>query len=333
MTEISDRRGAGAKHAGGDPAGARRPLRADPRRQQWNRLREAAITWLLRLCAGAAVGGLLLIMVFVFREALPVLFDPETQREADPRGFFATLLWQPVGGVPKFGLTPLLIGTLKVVLVAMAFAVPIGVMAAIFASEFAPPRLRELLKPVIEILAGIPSVVLGFFALMVMASWIQAVTGSPSRLNALNAGAALALGILPTIFSVCEDALRAVPRSYREASLALGASRWQTAWNVTLPAASAGVAAGILLGLARAVGETMIVLMASGNAALVSASPLDSVRTLSASIAAELAEVVFGSGHYHVLFFLGAILFVTTFVINVIAGLFVERLRLQLRGA
>ena len=315
-----------------EPSG-RRSLRADPRRQKWNRLREWAITWLLRLCAGAAVGGLLLIMFFVFREALPVLYDAETQAEADPRGFFGTLLWQPVGGVPKFGLTPLLVGTLKVVLVAMGFAVPIGVLAAIFASEFAPPRLRELLKPVIEILAGIPSVVLGFFALIVMASWIQAVTGSPSRLNALNAGAALALGILPTIFSVCEDALRAVPRSYREASLALGASRWQTAWNVTLPAASAGVAAGILLGLARAVGETMIVLMASGNAALVSASPLDSVRTLSASIAAELAEVVFGSGHYHVLFFLGAILFVTTFVINVIAGLFVERLRLQLRGA
>jgi phosphate transport system permease protein len=185
---------------------------------------------------------------------------------------------------------------------------------------------------VIEILAGIPSVVLGFFALIVMASWLQAVTGSVSRLNALNAGIALALGVIPTIFTVCEDALGAVPRSYREASLALGASRWQTAWNVTLPAASAGVAAGILLGMARAVGETMIVLMASGNAALTSGSPLDSVRTLSASIAAELAEVVFGSAHYSVLFFLGAILFITTFIINVLAGIFVERLRKQLSG-
>jgi phosphate transport system permease protein len=215
----------------------------------------------------------------------------------------------------------------------MLFAVPVGVLAAIFTSEFASPRFRELLKPVVEILAGIPSVVLGFFALIVMASWLQNVTGTTVRLNALNAGIALALGVLPTIFSVCEDALRAVPRSYREASLALGASRCQTAWNVTLPAASAGVAAGILLGLARAVGETMIVLMASGNAAIVSATPFDSVRTLSASIAAELAEVVFGSGHYHVLFFLGAILFVVTFVINVCAGLFVDRLRAQLRGA
>lgn len=297
------------------------------------RLREAGVTWLLRLSAATAVSGLLLIMFFVFREAFPVLVDPEVHEEATLRGFFSTPLWQPVGDVPKYGLVPLLTGTLKVVLVAMAFAVPLAVLAAVFASEFASHRVREILKPVIEILAGIPSVVLGFFALIVMASWIQAVSGAPVRLNALNAGIALALGVLPTIFTVCEDALRAVPRSFREASLALGASRWQTAWHVTLPAASAGVAAGILLGLARAVGETMIVLMASGNAAIISASPLDSVRTLSASIAAELAEVVFGSAHYHVLFFLGAILFVTTFVVNVCAGLFVERLRARLGGA
>ncbi len=302
-------------------------------RRGLQRVREAFITVLLRASAFLAVAGLLLIMVFVFREAAPILYDPEIQKEASLGGFFATPLWQPVGEVPKYGLVPLLVGTLKVVLVAMLFAVPIGVLAAIFASEFASNRVREWLKPAIEILAGIPSVVLGFFALIVMASWLQAVTGSISRLNALNAGIALALGVIPTIFTVCEDALRAVPRSYREASLALGASRWQTAWNVTLPAASAGVAAGILLGMARAVGETMIVLMASGNAALISGSPLDSVRTLSASIAAELAEVVFGSAHYSVLFFLGGILFITTFIINVVAGMFVERLRKQLSGA
>jgi phosphate transport system permease protein len=296
------------------------------------RLREGAITWLLRGCGLAAVAGLLLIMVFVFREAMPVLLDPETQKEASLRAYFATPLWQPVGAVPKYGIVPLLVGTFKVVVVAMLFAVPVGLMAAIFASEFASSRAREVLKPVVEILAGIPSVVLGFFALIVMASWLQVVTGSASRLNALNAGIALGLGVIPTIFTVCEDALRAVPRSYREASLALGATTWQTAWHVTLPAAGAGVAAGVLLGLARAVGETMIVLMASGNAALISGDVLDSVRTLSASIAAELAEVVFGSPHYSTLFFLGAILFVTTFIINVGAGLFVERLRRQLAG-
>ena len=302
-------------------------------RRRWQRVAEAAITLLLRACAFLAVAGLLLIVVFVFKEALPILTDPETQKEASLRHFTATALWQPVGNVPKYGMLPLFVGTLKVVLVAMLFAVPVSVMAAVFASEFAPARVREALKPAIEILAGIPSVVLGFFALIVMASWLQAATGSVVRLNALNAGIALGLGVIPTVFTVCEDALRAVPKSFREASLALGATRWQTAWSVTLPAAGAGVSAGLLLGLARAVGETMIVLMASGNAAIVSASVFDSVRTMSASIAAELAEVVFGSPHYSTLFFIGAILFAVTFLINVAAGVFVERLRRRLSGA
>jgi phosphate transport system permease protein len=302
-------------------------------RRRRQRLSEGAVGLLLRVCAFSAVAGLLLIMVFVFRAALPVLFDPRTQEEVSLRSMFATPLWQPVGLVPKYGLVPLLVGTLKVVLVAMAFAVPIGVMAAVFASEFAPARTREALKPVIEILAGIPSVVLGFFALIVLASWLQSVTGSAMRLNAFNAGIALALGIIPTVFTVSEDALRAVPRSYREASLALGASPWQTAWSVTLPAASAGVSAGILLGLGRAVGETMIVLMASGNAAITSGSVFDSVRTLSATIAAEMAEVVVGSPHYSTLFFLGSLLFLVTFFINVAAGMFVDRLRRRLAGA
>jgi len=297
------------------------------------RIREGVIEWLLRGCAFAAVAGLVLIILFVFREALPILVNAETQKEASLAGFFATPLWQPVGDVPKYGLVPLLLGTFKVVLVAMLFATPLAVLAAVFSSEFASPRLREALKPVIEILAGIPSVVMGFFALIVLASWLQSVTGGTMRLNALNAGIALGLGVIPTIFTVAEDALRAVPKSYREASLALGASRWQTAWNVSLPAASAGVGAGVLLGLARAVGETMIVLMASGNAAITSVTVFDSVRTLSASIAAELAEVVMGSPHYSVLFFLGALLFTITFIINVAAGIFVDRLRRRLAGA
>ena len=306
----------------------------DPvRHRRLRRLREGAIAFGLWLCAASAVIGLGLILVFVFREAAPILTNPETQREASLAHFFATPLWQPVGNVPKYGIVPLLVGTLKVVFVAMVFAVPLSVLAALFASEFASPRMRETLKPAIEILAGIPSVVLGFFALIVLASAVQGVTHAPVRLNALNAGIALGLGIIPTVFTVCEDALRAVPRAYREAALGLGASPWQTAWNVSLPAASAGVGAGILLGMARAVGETMIVLMASGNAAITSPSILDSVRTLSASIAAELAEVVVGSPHYSVLFFLGALLVAITFVSNVAAGLFVSRLRRQLAGS
>lgn len=307
----------------------RRPAPARRRAHGGEELIELA----LKACAFSAVLGLLLIVVFVFREAWPVLADPETQKESSLARFFATPLWQPVGNVPKYGLMPLLTGTFKVVTIAMLFAVPLAVLAAVFSAEFAPPRVREVLKPAIEMLAGIPSVVMGFFALMVLASWLQAVTHSSMRLNALTAGIALGLGVIPTIFTVAEDALRAVPRSYREASLGLGASPWQTAWNVSLPAASAGVAAGVLLGLARAVGETMIVLMASGNAAITSASPFDSVRTLSASIAAELAEVVVGSPHYSTLFFLGALLFTVTFLINVVAGRFVDRLRSRLAGA
>jgi len=313
------------------PSSPALPDRTFARRLQ--EVRERWIEYLLRACAFSAVAGLVLIVVFVFREAWPILSDPEVQKESSLAGFFATPLWQPVGDVPKYGLLPLLSGTLKVVVIGMLFAVPVSVLAAIYSAEFASARVREVLKPAIEMLAGIPSVVLGFFGLMVLASWLQAVTHSPMRLNAVTAGIALGLGIIPTVFTVAEDALRAVPKAYREASLGLGASPWQTAWHVSLPAASAGVAAGVLLGLARAVGETMIVLMASGNAAIHSADPFDSVRTLSASIAAELAEVVVGSPHYATLFFLGALLFTVTFIINVFAGLFVDRLRKRLAGA
>lgn len=296
-------------------------------------LREGAIEGLLRLSAVAAVVALLLIIVFLFREAWGVFASGEARSEAGLANLFGQPRWQPVSEVPKYGLLPLFVGTAKVVAVAMLFATPLGVLAALFSSEFASPRFREMLKPAIEVLAGIPSVVLGFFALMVLASWVQKATGAPFRLNALNAGIALGLGVLPTIFTVAEDALRAVPRSYREASLGLGATPWQTAWTVSLPAASAGVAAGVLLGLGRAIGETMIVLMASGNAPITSGSALDSARTFSATIAAELAEVVVGSPHYSVLFFLGAVLFTVTFAVNVLAGLLTERLRRQLAGS
>ena len=303
------------------------------RHRRLQSLREGAVEGLLRMSALAAVVALLLIIVFLFREAWGVFATPETRAEAGLANLFGQPRWQPVSELPKYGLLPLFVGTAKIVLVAMLFATPLGVLAALFSSEFASPRFREVLKPAIEILAGIPSVVLGFFALMVLATWVQKATGAPFRLNALTAGIALGLGVLPTIFTVAEDALRAVPRSYREASLGLGATPWQTAWNVALPAASTGVAAGVLLGMARAIGETMIVLMASGNAPITSGSALDSARTFSATIAAELAEVVVGSPHYSVLFFLGAVLFTVTFAINVLAGLLTERLRRQLAGS
>ena len=298
-------------------------------RRRIDRLAEIAIA----LSALLTVGGIVLIFVFVFREALPVLFDQATMAEANLRKFLTPGPWQPVSDHPRYSFIPLLVGSLKATVIAVVTAVPIAVLAALFTAEFAPRQVREFLKPVVELLAGIPSVVLGFFALIVLASVLQAVTGSPTRLNAFNAGLALGFSIIPVVYSVSEDALRAVPRSYREASLALGASSWQTAFRVTLPAAWAGIFAAVMLGLGRAVGETMIVLMASGNAAITSLSPYDSIRTMSATIAAELAEVVQHSPHYSTLFFIGSMLFAITFVLNVLAGLMVDRMRRHLAGA
>ncbi len=308
------------------------PLLARPvgrRRRVSDRVAELAIA----ASALATVGGIALVFVFVFKEAMPVLFDHEIMKEANLGMFVTHTLWQPVSDIPKWSFWPLIVGSLKATLIAVVTAVPNAVLAAIYTSEFAPRAMREFLKPVVELLAGIPSVVLGFVALIVLATWVQAWTGAPTRLNAVNAGLALGFAIIPVVYSVSEDALRAVPASYREASVALGASPWQTAFRVTLPAAWAGIFAAIMLGVGRAVGETMIVLMASGNAALATLSPLDSIRTLSATIAAELAEVVVGSSHYATLFLIGSLLFAVTFVLNVIAGLMVERMRRRLAGA
>ena len=300
------------------------------------RLREGAIEAGITLVALTGIAAVVLIFVFVGREALPLFTDPEIAKETDLARMFlpqvwragraASYVWQPVGDVPKYSMIPLFVGTLKTTLVAMLVATPVGIAAAVFSAEFAPPRLREVLKPVIELLAGVPSVVLGFFALMVMATWLQDGLGFTSRLNAVTAGLALALTIVPVVFTVSEDALTVVPRAYREASLALGATRWETAFRVVLPAAAPGVLAAVVLGFGRAIGETMIVLMASGNAAQTTWSFGDSIRTLPATIAAEMGEVVFGGGHYAVLFFIGIELFLFTFVLNTAAGAIVRRL-------
>lgn len=310
------------------------------RRRRW----DALVRRFIYATALAAIALIVLIFVFVGREALPILFDAEVKQEANLDKLFLPqqygtpeaplpYVWQPVSSEPKYSLMPLMMGTLKVTLVSMLVATPLGIFAAIFSTEFAPRWLRESMKPVIELLAGIPSVVLGFFALIVLATWLQNQFDLTFRLNAMNAGIALGLAVVPIIYTISEDALTAVPRSYRNASLALGASRWQTAWNVVLPAALPGVFAGIVLGFGRAVGETMIVLMASGNAAITSWDFTEPVRTLSASVAAELAEVVFGDTHYHVLFFIGTLLFVITFVLNWLGTVMVGRLRRRLTGA
>jgi phosphate transport system permease protein len=232
--------------------------------------------------------------------------------------------WQPVSDRPRYGLLPLVLGTLKLTLIAILFAAPLAIMAALYSSTFAPKWARETIKPVIELLAGFPSVVIGFFALMVMATVFQDIFGYASRLNSFVGGIALSLAAIPIIYTITEDALNAIPKTYSEASLALGATKWQTAFNVVLPAATPGIFAAILLGIGRVFGETMIALMATGNAAMISANPFDSVRTLSATIGAEMAEVVFGDTHYSILFLIGSLLFIFTFALNFIAEFYIK---------
>jgi len=241
-------------------------------------------------------------------------------------------IWQPVSQVPKYNIVPLIIGSLKITLVALLFSVPVALAAAIYVSQLARPRVRELAKPVLELLAGIPSVVLGFFALIVIATALQRVFGYQSRLNALCAGLALGFSVIPVVFSIAEDALSSVPRSYIQAALALGASPWKAAAQVALPAAVPGIFAAVALGFGRAIGETMVVLMASGNASIVSSSIFDSARTITATIAAELGEVVFGGAHYRILFLIGVLLFVVTFISNLVADVVMHHLKDRMEG-
>lgn len=302
----------------------------------WHHVAEVMI----RVLALTAIAAIILIFAFVAKEALPLFYSDVIQHEVTLRQMWfsqtwpgydsAEYIWQPVSNVPKYAIWPLILGTLKVSLVSMLVATPLGVASALYLSQYASRRVRELVKPAIELLAGIPSVVLGFFALMVMASWFQDAFDLDSRLNSIVAGVALSFAIIPLIFTISEEAFGAVPRSYIEASTALGAARWQTIVRVLIPAASPGIAAAMALGLGRAVGETMVVLMASGNAAITSGSFTESVRTLSASIAAELAEVVFGGPHYTVLFYLGTFLFVITFGINLMGDLAIRRMKRKL---
>lgn len=315
-------------------------LSSAARRRQ---IREKIIAGIITAAAFTGIAALVLILVFIAKEALTLFLDAHAREEASLSKMFLpqvvranrppAFVWQPVSNVPKVSMIPLFIGTLKTTLVSMVVAVPVGVAGALYAAEFAPRRLREVLKPTIELLAGIPSVVLGFFALMVLATFLQDTFGLPTRLNAVVAGLGLALAIVPVIFTVSEDALTAVPRSYREASLALGATPWETAWKVVLPAAAPGILAACVLGFGRAIGETMIVLMASGNAAIVSWNFTDSVRSMSATIAAEMGEVVVGSPHYSLLFFIGVELFLFTFVLNMVASTWTRRVLKRLTGA
>jgi phosphate transport system permease protein len=244
------------------------------------------------------------------------------------RQFLFSPEWYPSSASnPRYGALALIVGTASVTILAMALAVPFGLGAAVYVSEFSKGRVKETLKVVIEVLAAIPSVVWGFVGLVILNPFIIKAFHAPVGLNVLNGAVLLALMSVPIIVSIGEDALKAVPDGYREASEAMGATKWQTTWRVLLPAARNGLLAAVLLGVGRAIGETMAVLMATGHSVNIPRGPLDSVRTLTATIAAELGETARGSDHYRVLFVIGTLLFTITFAVNLTADLVVRGVR------
>jgi phosphate transport system permease protein len=282
---------------------------------------------LVRVAGFSAVAFVLLIFLFLLREGVPAFFEV-------PLGNLFGTRWYPTFDL--YGALPLILGSLLVTVTAIVIALPLGVATAVFVREVAPGWAREILKPLFEVLAGIPSVVLGFFGMTVLAPGIRQGLGMPTGLTAFTGAVLLAYMALPTIISVAEDALDAVPKSYRDASLAMGATHWQTIWRVVVPAGRSGILIAVMLGMGRAIGETMAVMMVTGNAARMPTT-LDSVfrpaRTMTATIAAEMGEVAQGSTHYHVLFGIGIILFLITFLINLAAtsAIFKKRRRGGLR--
>lgn len=290
------------------------------------RYKEKGIESGLFIASAVTAFALFLICFFLFRDGY-LLF------ETFPFiGFIAGTGWYPTSVPPEFGLLPLLFGSLLVTAGAIIIAVPLGVAAAIYIAELASPNVADFLKPFIEILAGIPSVVYGFFGLAVLVPLLQNLLDLPTGQTALAGSIMLAMMALPTIISISEDAINSVPLSLKEGSLALGGTHWQTIYRVTLPAAISGISAAVILGIGRAIGETMTVLMVTGNMAIIPGFPegiFDPVRTMTATIALEMGEVAQGSDHFHALFAIGSVLFVITFIVNLIADKIKKKYRLK----
>jgi phosphate transport system permease protein len=285
------------------------------------RQKESLIKMLFFLFAFTTVLLLALIVVFLFREGIPIF------AKVSVGNFLFGNEWYPTYDPPSFGIWPLVVGSLAVTAIASLLAVPLGVLSAVYIAEIAPAAVKEILKSTIELLAGLPSVVLGFFAMVVLAPWLQETFDLPTGLNIANASLILAIMAVPTISSISEDALYAVPREFKEASYALGATRFETIAKIIVPAALSGISTAVILGMARAIGETMVVLMAAGGAAAIPESIFDSVRPMPASIAAEMGEAPFRSDHYHALFATGIVLFFTTLVFNLIADYISNRFK------
>ncbi|MEO2137008.1 MAG: phosphate ABC transporter permease subunit PstC [bacterium] len=292
----------------------------DDRKARAGSVFERVIEFAIKASGFSAILFVFAIFFFVFSTASEFIFE-----KMDFVEFLTSPEWYPTSlSNKRYGTLALLAGTVSVTGLAMLIAVPLGLGSALFISEFTSGSVKEGLKITIELLAAIPSVVWGFIGLAVMNPLIIEVFNAPIGLNVLNGGIILGLMSVPIIVSIGEDALKAVPDSFREASLALGATRWQTACKVLFPAARSGLLAAVLLGVGRAIGETMAVLMATGHAVQIPGSPLDSVRTLTATIAAELGETAAGSDHYQALFAVGVLLFLLTFGVNLAADLIVR---------
>jgi len=267
---------------------------------------------------------LLGIVIVLFKEGLPI-FKVTTFKE-----FLFGRFWYPTYEPPDFGILPLLLGSLWVTFGALIVAVPLGVAGAFYISEVASPKKKEFIKPVIELLAGIPSVVYGFFGMVVVAPLVAKIFRLPVGLNAFTASLILGIMAIPTITSISEDAISAVPKRFKEASYALGANKWETITKVTLPAAAGGISTAIILGMARVIGETMTVLMVAGGAPIIPHSFFEPLRTMTATIAAEMGETVVGSLHFHALFAIAIVLFVITLSFNILADLLTQRFRKRL---
>jgi phosphate transport system permease protein len=283
--------------------------------------KETVIRRSLAGVAGCSLFALALIMLFLFMEGLP------TFRTQTFSAFFLGMDWYPTSEPPEFGIFPLIAGSAAVTLVSAVIAIPLGVMTAVWLTEIAPSVLRRLCKPMIELLAALPSVVVGFFGMIVVAPALQNWFGADTGLNLCNAGLMLAFMSVPTICSIAEDALYAVPLSLREASLALGATRLETTARVVLPAAFSGIGTACMLGMSRSIGETMVVLMVAGGAGIVPTSLFDPVRPMPAAIAAEMAEASFRGEHCRALFAIGMVLFLFTLAFNLLAQHIAEKNR------
>jgi phosphate transport system permease protein len=282
---------------------------------------EQIISQLIRIAGYSAILFVGMIFFFLMREGLPAITEV-------PISSLVASRWYPIEDF--FGLLPLIGGSIVVTIGAGAIAIPFGIGTAIYISEIAPRWGREILKPLVEVLAGLPSVVLGFLGFIVLAPLLRRLFNLPTGLSALTGSLLLGAIAIPTIVSVAEDALDAVPRSYRDAALAMGATEWQTIWMVTLPAARSGVLTAVMLGIGRAIGETMTVMMVTGNAPIIPKSLnafFSPIRTMTATIAAEMGEVANGSVHYHVLFFVGIALFMISLAVNITASAVVFRQR------